>query len=162
MDRDRMKENIRFVVSNLIAQARADIFMIVSEVIKEAFVDTLRGETFTVMKQEMRTIVGSMVREIIEFEIREAFSSMRDFATNSSTNEFKLKEGSHDINLEQQKDSNKSDINKRKAKELYSRAMELLDEEDYSGARRLLEDASSLDPENVEIRESLRRISTLK
>ncbi|MEN2998496.1 MAG: hypothetical protein ABDH28_05620 [Brevinematia bacterium] len=163
LDRDKMKESIRLVISNLIGQARADIFLMVSEVIKETFSETLRGESYSAMKDEMKSIVKDIVRDIVEREINEAFSSLREFSTNSYTNEFKIKQkGRESFRYERGNEPSQGDLNKKKAKELYSKAMELLDEEDYSGARKLLEDASKLDPENQEILRSLQRLSTLR
>lgn len=168
LDRGKMKESLRTVVSNLIDQARADIFVLVSEVVKESFSETLKGESYLAMKNEMKMIVREIVKDIIEAEINEAFSSVREFSTNSYTNEFKLRQIESRIMRHNRSIGNppnvqdvdkKREVDRQKAKELYTRAMELLDEEDYTGARRLLEDAAKLDPENREILRSLERLS---
>lgn len=168
-DSDKLKDNIKSVVSNLIIQIRSDIFVMISDVVKESFYDILKGDSYSVIKSEIKSRVKEIVKDIVENEINEAFSSLKVFSTNSYTNDIRIKDikkSESDVKILPEFGSDSLDNDyydrKKKAKELYSKAIEFLDEENYSEAMELLREASKLDPDNKEIMRSMQILSKIK
>lgn len=176
LDRDKMKEGVRSIMSNMIAQVRADILQLMMDVIKDSFVEVIRGEDFLKMKGEVKLLVKEVVKDLVEEEINEAFHSIKAFSSGTYTNEFRIRKSKDEGTKERRINENfleqrsfvqgENEVlqieRKKKAAEMYNKAIKLLEEENYKEAKKMLEEASKLDPENQEILKSLRRISKME
>ncbi len=160
MDRDDLKRSIAIVLSNSMGQIRGEIFALVSDTIRESFDELLRSAARNEVKAVLKQAIFEVMREVLAEEIKYSINVIKE--------EMNLPSSSGEVS-QQLKIGNGSSVNltspspsvsdsKAKARELYEKAIRLLDDENYSAARELLIEASKLDPNNPDIKKALSRI----
>lgn len=153
MSRDILKNSLLSVLSNSIDQSRYEIYVIMSDVIKESFDEIFRSDYRKQIRSDLKKVVSDIIRNIIEEEFSYSVSTVKGEEVKISVSNTNVYIPTGNVN-----ESSKSSDNKAKAMELYNKAMSLLDDENYSAARELLIQASQLDPDNPKIKEALERL----
>ena len=172
MDREALKNNIALVLSNSVGQMRSEIFVLINDSVKESFDEMLksgaRNEVKTALKQAIFDVMKEVLKEEMNYSvgvIKEEVGVSTTSSNVSSKLDFDIKskeniESSSPVSNSVSPSSPTTTDNKAKAKELYEKAIKLLDDENYSSARDLLIEANKLDPDNQDIKKALSRIPT--
>jgi len=174
MDREALKNNIALVLSNSVGQMRSEIFVLINDSVKESFDEMLksgaRNEVKTALKQAIFDVMKEVLKEEMNYSvgvIKEEVGVSTTSSNVSSKLDFDIKSkgsmessSSSPISNSVSSSSSPTIDNKAKAKELYEKAIKLLDDENYSSARDLLIEANKLDPDNQDIQKALSRIPT--
>jgi tetratricopeptide (TPR) repeat protein len=172
MDREALKNNIALVLSNSVGQMRSEIFVLINDSVKESFDEMLksgaRNEVKTALKQAIFDVMKEVLKEEMNYSvgvIKEEVGVSTTSSNVSSKLDFDIKpkeniESSSPVSNSVSPSSSPTTDNKAKAKELYEKAIKLLDDENYSSARDLLIEANKLDPDNQDIQKALSRIPT--
>jgi tetratricopeptide (TPR) repeat protein len=168
MDREALKNNIALVLSNSVGQMRSEIFILINDSVKESFDEMLKSAARNEVKAALKQAIFEVMKEVLKQEINYSVDTIRkevgvSEVSSSSVNINISSGGTEQVvgstNVTSTSTSSSTD-NKAKARELYEKAIKLLDDENYSSARELLIEASKLDPDNQDIKKALERIPT--
>ena len=184
MDREALKNNIALVLSNSVGQMRSEIFVLINDSVKESFDEMLKSGARNEVKTALKQAIFDVMKEVLKEEMNYSVGVIKEEVGVSTTSsnvsskldfDIKPKENiessspvsnsvspsfSSPVSNSVSPSSSPTTDNKAKAKELYEKAIKLLDDENYSSARDLLIEANKLDPDNQDIQKALSRIPT--
>jgi tetratricopeptide (TPR) repeat protein len=173
MDREALKNNIALVLSNSVGQMRSEIFVLINDSVKESFDEMLKSGARNEVKTALKQAIFDVMKEVLKEEMNYSVGVIKEEVGVSTTSSNVSSKLDFDIKSKGSMESSSSSVsnsvssssspttdNKAKAKELYEKAIKLLDDENYSSARDLLIEANKLDPDNQDIQKALSRIPT--
>ncbi len=146
-NRTTMTTNLKGEITTTMGEARYDIVQLVSGSTKSIVADSLKNFLADEMfKKQMQGIMG----EAIDVEKSSVLSILRESLELPAV-------GASTINENPVESSVNSDP-KEKAKEYYQSALKLIDEQRYDDAKKNLQQAVNLDPENQEYKKALEKM----
>jgi tetratricopeptide (TPR) repeat protein len=168
MDRETLRNNIALVLSNSVGQMRSEIFILINDSVKDSFEEMLKSAARNEVKAALKQEIFEVMKEVLKQEINYSVDTIRKEVgvseVSSSSVNINISSGGTkqvvDSTSVTSTSTSSSTDNKAKARELYEKAIKLLDDENYSSARELLIEASKLDPDNQDIKKALERIPT--